>query len=161
MDTLQLTRLPLEPIEEESKQEDESEGADREEENLESQVDAETEEVVAENERGEEEEGENDDDGSFLFLRPGRVSRSVSQKSFIQIQSDNQVNENNSVSDLSARAPDLSDDDVPLPKSAKEKRSSGEKLRLKVSKKYWKKQTSNSSRKRKRKINKELGSHCQ
>ncbi|XP_024863051.1 nuclear polyadenylated RNA-binding protein 3 [Kryptolebias marmoratus] len=173
MDTHQLNQMlekrpPLEPIEEASEQEDESVGSrtdeEEEEKDLEFQEGAETEEIVAENEREEEGEDDDDDDDDednvpLRVLRPRRSSGSVSQKSFIQIQSDNHKNdnENSLVSDLSIHASDLSDEDVPLPKLGNQKRLSIEKLRKKVSNIKWQKQTTpKSSMNRKRKINKEL-----
>ncbi|XP_068558092.1 histone H3.v1-like [Cebidichthys violaceus] len=69
----------LEPIQEESEREDESKGSKTGEE--EEEEDEETMEVMA------EDESEDDEDAPLRVVRPGRMSRSLSQKSFLRIQS--------------------------------------------------------------------------
>ncbi|XP_062260697.1 histone H3.v1-like [Platichthys flesus] len=100
----------LEPIQEESEQEDETGGSrtgDREED-FQSEVEME-EEVAQEQEEEEVEEDDDDDDVPLRALRPRRLSRSLSTESFLQSPSaDNHQGdlETSSVSD----AVDLSDE---------------------------------------------------
>lgn len=124
-------RPHLEPIQEESEQEDEiggSETGEGEEEDFQIQVGVETKEAMTE---------ESEEDVALLrVLRPRRLSRS--QESVPQMQSTNnnqEETENFSVSDRSLRAVDLSDETT-APVQARlgnEKRSRSGELRIKVS----------------------------
>nr|XP_019955484.1 PREDICTED: histone H3.v1-like [Paralichthys olivaceus] len=112
MDVQQQNRPYLEPIQEESEQEDETGGSGTEgEEDFQSEVGVEMEEEVAEEEEEEEEEeDEDDDDAPLRVLRPRRLSRSLSNsESFLQSHSADSHQrdlDNSSVSD----AVDLSDE---------------------------------------------------
>lgn len=124
-------RPHLEPIQEESEQEDEIGGSktgEGEEEDFQIQVGVETKEVMTE---------ESEEDVALLrVLRPRRLSRS--QESVPQMQSTNnnqEETENFSMSDRSLRAVDLSDE-ATAPVQARlgnEKRSRSGELRIKVS----------------------------
>ncbi|CAB1428785.1 unnamed protein product [Pleuronectes platessa] len=97
----------LEPIQEESEQEDETGGSRTEDREEDFQSEVEMEEEVAQEE--EEEEEEDDDDVPLRVLRPRRLSLSLSTESFLQSPSaDNHQGdlEKSSVSD----AVDLSDE---------------------------------------------------
>ncbi|XP_040000272.1 uncharacterized protein LOC120799288 isoform X2 [Xiphias gladius] len=145
MDIQQQNRPYLEPIQEESEHEDEirrsktGEG----EEDSQTHVGVETEDVMAEDKSAEEEEEEEEDDDALLrVLRPRRLSHSFSQESFLQKRSTSNHQEktkNFSVSDLSTHAVGLSDEATPpgQPKLGNEKWSSSRKLRIKISKIRW------------------------
>lgn len=127
-------RPPLEPIQEESEQEDEikeSTSGEEEDENFQVQVGLEREEVVAEDESKEEEE----DDGA---LRSRQLSRSLSRESFLHMQSTfNHWKEmkNFTVPDSTTYSVDLSDEATSprSPRSEKQKWRSSGKPRVKVS----------------------------
>ncbi|XP_023191496.1 histone H3.v1-like [Xiphophorus maculatus] len=149
----------LEPIQEESEQEDETVGRKEEEEKevekedeLPFQVGVETEEALAENEREE-------DDVPLMVRRPGRRSGSRKLESLIQIQFNEQTKETetSSVSDPSTHSTDLCEETAPLPVLGYERRLSSRRLRLKVSKTMWQKCTkSHQPKKRKSLRSKEV-----
>ncbi|MED6247895.1 hypothetical protein ATANTOWER_020556 [Ataeniobius toweri] len=134
MEKMEKVQL-LEPIQEESEQEDETierrqeekeeEGAKEDKSAL--QVGVEAEEVLAEDEREE--------DVLLRLLRPGRRSGSLRRESLIQIQLNKQKNEteNSLVLDASTHATDVCEEATPLPIFENERSSSG-KRRIKVSK---------------------------
>ncbi|CAK6966815.1 mitotic apparatus protein p62-like [Scomber scombrus] len=114
MDIYQKKRPCLEPIQEESEQEDETEGdkTGKQEEDFQGQVSMETDEVMAKDESNKDE----DDDVPLRVLRPRRLSHSSSHESFPQMQStnnDQEEMENLAVSDLSTFAEALSDATLP------------------------------------------------
>lgn len=124
----------LEPIQEESEQEDETVGRKEEEEKevekedeLPFQVGVETEEALAENEREE-------DDVPLMVQRPGRRSGSRKLESLIQIQFNEQTKETetSSVLDPSTHSTHLCEEAAPLPVLGYERRLSSRRLRLKV-----------------------------
>ncbi|KAI3374900.1 hypothetical protein L3Q82_021442 [Scortum barcoo] len=133
-------RPHLEPIQEESEQEDEIRGGETgegQEEDFQIQVGVEAKEAMTE-------ESEEDEDADLLrVLRPRRLSHSLSGKSIPQMQSANnhqEEMENFSLSDWSSRAVDLSDE-ASLPGQARlgSERSRSDELRIKVSKIRWQK----------------------
>ncbi|KAK5615228.1 hypothetical protein CRENBAI_004162 [Crenichthys baileyi] len=146
----------LEPIQEESEQEDEAierrqEEKEEEEEAKEDksalQVGVEAEEVLAEDEREE-------DDVLLRLLRPGRRSGSLRRESLIQIQLNKQKNEteNSLVLDASTHATDVCEEAAPLPIFENERRSSSGKRRIKVSKIKGQKQTGLHQPKKKKRL---------
>lgn len=127
----------LEPIQEESEQEDEIEESKTggvKEEDCQTQVRVEKKEVLKEDLSEEDE----DDTAPLRVLRPRRLSRFLSQESFLQTQSTHNHQEeleNFSVLDGSAHAVDLSDEATPpeQTRSGNEERSRSGQLRIKVS----------------------------
>ncbi|XP_007559412.1 uncharacterized protein LOC103142998 isoform X2 [Poecilia formosa] len=133
----------LEPIQEESEQEDETVGRKGEkekevekEDELPFQVGVETDEALAENEREE-------DDVPLMVRRPGRRPGSRKCETSIRTRFNEQTKETetSSVSDASTHSTDLCEEAAPLPVFGYERRLSSRRLRLKVSKTMWQKCT--------------------
>lgn len=129
-------RPRLEPIQEESEQEDETEGdkTGKQNEDFQGQVSMETDEVMGKDEGDKDE----DDDAPLSVLRPRRLSHSSSHESFPQMQStnnDQEEMENFSVSDLSIFAEALSDITIPpgKPRIEFQKSLNSTHMRIKVS----------------------------
>lgn len=130
-----VQRPHLEPIQEESEQEDEIEGSktgeEEEEEEEDFQVGVETKEVMTADESEE-------DEVLLRVLRPRRIYRPRSQVSFPRMQSTNkhQKEMDSSVSEQSSHSVYLNGEDTLRPVQArlgKEKRSVSDELRIKVS----------------------------
>ncbi|KAI9544665.1 hypothetical protein NQZ68_001539 [Dissostichus eleginoides] len=135
---MEQNRLHLEPIEEESWQEDETEGSksgEEEEEDFQIQVD--TKEVMVD---------EESDEGELRVQRPRQLCGSLRQASYLQNQStnkDEEEMENSSDSDRSTQALDLCDEaTTQQPKRfGNEKWSISKLLRIEASKVKWSKHT--------------------
>ncbi|KAM8727205.1 uncharacterized protein AB9X84_000991 [Acanthopagrus schlegelii] len=131
MDLQQKNRPRLEPIQEESEQEDNvkrSESGEREEEDFQVQAGVETEEVTA------EETEEEDEDEELRVLRPSRPSRHSLSLPRRRSASDHQEElESFFVSD--------SKDEATPPKQARLGHESSSELRMKIFKFRWKKHT--------------------
>ncbi|KAF1383808.1 hypothetical protein PFLUV_G00135660 [Perca fluviatilis] len=131
MDIQQQNRPCLETIQEESEQKDKlEEGGGGEEEDFQIQEDVETKAVTTEDQNKEDE----DNNALYRLLRP--KPRSLSQDSFLQIQSTNNHQEeieNFSDSDWSIHGVDLRDKATPpqQTKLGKKKRSISSELRIK------------------------------
>ena len=121
-----IKKRPLEPIQEESEQEDE-ENRIGEEEDFAFQMGVETEEILAEKDQEEE------DDAPLRVLRPGRRSTSIREKCF-KIQSNNHLEktEKSSMSDMRMHAADLSVKSTQIPMLGNWRRSRSSNLQLKV-----------------------------
>ncbi|KAK9539293.1 hypothetical protein VZT92_004409 [Zoarces viviparus] len=137
IDIQQQHRPRLEPIQEESEREDEIKGSETGE-GEEEEEEEETMEVMA------EDESENDEDAPLRVLRPRRMSRSLSQESFLRIQSTDNNREETvtfSESDQNTRTVGVSEESTPPQQTrlGNEKRSIRGKLKIKVSK--WKRNT--------------------
>ncbi|KAE8290869.1 hypothetical protein D5F01_LYC10460 [Larimichthys crocea] len=136
-----VQRPHLEPIQEESEQEDEIEGSktgeeEEEEEEEDFQVGVETKEVMTADESEE-------DEVLLRVLRPRRIYRPRSQVSFPRMQSTNkhQKEMDSSVLEQSSHSVDLNGEDTLRPVQArlgKEKRSVSDELRIKLSRIKWK-----------------------
>lgn len=131
----------LEPIQEESEQEDdieESRPGEGEEEDIQIQVAEETKEVTAEDESDEAEDADEDDAALLSVKRPRQRPRSLSQESLPKMPSTSDHHEEMdsfSVSDRSSHAVDFSDEASPPEQASlgNKKRSTSAELRIKVS----------------------------
>ncbi|TKS79701.1 hypothetical protein D9C73_014069 [Collichthys lucidus] len=145
-----VQRPHLEPIQEESEQEDEIEGSTTGEEEEEEEYEKEEEEeedfqvgVKTKEVMTADESEEDEDDVLLRVLRPRRMYPSRSQVSFPRMRSTNkhQKEIDSSVSEQSAHSVDLNGEDALRPVQArlgKEKRSVSDELRIKISRIKWK-----------------------
>ncbi|XP_030259510.1 uncharacterized protein LOC115573045 isoform X1 [Sparus aurata] len=138
MDLQQKNRPRLEPIQEESEQEDDvkrSKTGEREEEDFQIQAGVETKEVMA------EETEEEDEDDKLRVLRPSRRSRSLSSHS---LSLPRRRSANNHQDELESFSVSDSHDEATPPKQVRlghERRSSSGELRMKIFKFRWQKHT--------------------